>query len=190
MLLLLLSVVAVWAEALQPPPLPLHSSSRWILDANNRRVKLKCVNWGGHMEVNIPEGLHKQSVGFLAGWVADAGFNCVRLTYSTDMALRPDANVSTSFLEAAGPSGVSTESLGGLFASAVQKNGFLATATTRGVFGAVVDALWSRGVVTILDNHVSRASWCCGLEDGNGVSRQYASRLCLHSPVVAPFPNE
>lgn len=168
LLLLLLSTVVGVVQALEPPPLPLHSSSRWILDANDRRVKLKCINWGGHMEVNIPEGLHKQSVDYLAGWIADAGFNCVRLTYSIDMALHPDANVSTSFVEAAGPAGVSAESLGGLFATAVQKNPFLASATTIDVFGAVVDALWSRGVMTILDNHVSRASWCCNLEDGNG----------------------
>jgi hypothetical protein len=24
---------------------PLHTSSRWILDANNNRVKLRCANW-------------------------------------------------------------------------------------------------------------------------------------------------
>jgi hypothetical protein len=24
---------------------PLHTSDRWILDANNQRVKLRCANW-------------------------------------------------------------------------------------------------------------------------------------------------
>lgn len=37
------------------------------------------------------------------------------------------------------------------------------------MFARAVDALWARhGIVTVLDNHVSRASWCCDLTDGNG----------------------
>lgn len=49
--------------------IPLQSSSRWILDSNNARVKLRCINWAGHMEVHLPEGLHKQSISFLADWI-------------------------------------------------------------------------------------------------------------------------
>lgn len=58
----------------------LHTSGRWILNASNQRVKLRCVNWAGHMEVNIPEGLQHQPVATIAQWVASNGFNCVRLT--------------------------------------------------------------------------------------------------------------
>jgi hypothetical protein len=147
---------------------PLHTSSRWILDANNNRVKLRCINWAGHMEANVPEGLHKQSIDYLADWIKKQGFNCVRLTYSIDHALKPDLKVSDSFVAAAAASGASKDAMVGLYNQAVAKNPWLANATTRDAFGAVVDALWMRGVMTLLDNHVSRAGWCCNLTDGNG----------------------
>ncbi|KAJ2964720.1 hypothetical protein NQ176_g10774 [Zarea fungicola] len=75
------------AVTIDKPKVPLHSSSRWILGADNQRVKLRCINWAGHLEVNVPEGLHKQPVNYIASWIANQGFNCVRLTYSIDMAL-------------------------------------------------------------------------------------------------------
>ncbi|EHA50849.1 hypothetical protein MCOR27_010900 [Pyricularia oryzae] len=159
---------ATVATALDAPPLPLKASSRWIVNAENKRVKLKCINWGGHMEVNIPEGLHKQPVDFLAEWVANAGFNCVRLTYSTDMALNPGLMVSDSFRAAAPAAGVSAESMSDMYNTAVSKNPWLESASIIDAHAKVVDALWSKGVMTILDNHVSRASWCCNLDDGNG----------------------
>ncbi|KAK0723056.1 glycoside hydrolase family 5 protein [Lasiosphaeria miniovina] len=148
--------------------LPLKSSSRWILDANNQRVKLRCVNWAGHMETHIPEGLHRQSVEYIAGWIRRNNFNCVRLTYSTDHALDPARRVSDAFVAAGQAAGVSAAAMSGLYAAVVQHNPFVANATTRDVFGAVVDTLWANGVMTVLDNHVSRASWCCNLTDGNG----------------------
>ncbi|OIW33711.1 glycoside hydrolase family 5 protein [Coniochaeta ligniaria NRRL 30616] len=164
----LLLILGSLLPLVQSQALPLHTSSRWILDANNTRVKLRCINWAGHMETHVPEGLHKQSIDFLADWIAQQGFNCVRLTYSIDHALNPDLKVCDAFAAAAAASGASRDALVGLYNQAVAKNPFLATATTRDVYGAVVDALWSRGVMTLLDNHVSRASWCCNLTDGNG----------------------
>ncbi len=150
--------------------LPLHTSSRWILDANNARVKLRCINWAGHMQVNLPEGLHKQPIGVLADWIKAQGFNCVRLTYSIDLALQPNISIADTFQNAADPAGVPLADMTALYQAAVAVNPFLgySNTTARDVFGAVIDALWSRGVMTILDNHVSKASWCCNLDDGNG----------------------
>ncbi|TFK68059.1 glycoside hydrolase family 5 protein [Pluteus cervinus] len=170
---LLLSVVALGSLFLptvlsQGPPLPLHTSSRWILDNNNQRVKFRCVNWAGHMEANIPEGLHKQSIQWIAEYIATQGFNCVRLTYSIDMALNPDTKVSGSFSAAANATGVSIDAMNGLFSQVVSHNPSLQDASIRDVYGFVIDTLWSYGVMTILDNHVSKASWCCNVNDGNG----------------------
>ncbi|ERS96619.1 glucosyll hydrolase family 5 protein/cellulase [Sporothrix schenckii 1099-18] len=150
--------------------IPLHSSSRWILDSNNNRVKLRCINWAGHMEVNLPEGLHKQPISFLADWIRDQGFNCVRLTYSIDHALNPNTLVSDAFTNAATAAGVPLTNMTAMYNDAVAVNPFMgeATTTTRDVYDAVIDALWERGVMTLLDNHVSKASWCCDLTDGNG----------------------
>ena len=148
--------------------LPLHSSSRWIVDNNGNRVKFTCVNWAGHGEANIPEGLNKQSIDFIADMVKNQGFNCVRLTYSIDHALNPTLPVQDSFAIAAANSGVDPAVMTNIYNQVVEKNPFIANATTQDVFGTVVDALWARGVMTLLDNHVSKAQWCCNLTDGNG----------------------
>ncbi|PKS06797.1 hypothetical protein jhhlp_006872 [Lomentospora prolificans] len=152
----------------QKPSTPLSSSSRWILDANGSRVKLRCINWAGHMEANIPEGLHKQPITYIADWVASAGFNCVRLTYSIDMALNPGLSVRDSFRAAAAETRIAEDAMLGLYDSAVAMNPFLGGASVSDVFAKVIDELWQRGIMTILDNHVSKASWCCNLDDGNG----------------------
>ncbi|KAK4193960.1 glycoside hydrolase [Podospora australis] len=149
------------------PPLPLHSSSRWILDNAGQRVKLRCVNWAGHMETNIPEGLHRQSIDYIVDWIAAQGFNCVRLTYSTDLALHPSTPVSTSFETVARE--WSRPALAALYPTITALNPWITNATTvLDVFAQTVDRLFAKGVMTILDNHVSKASWCCNLTDGNG----------------------
>lgn len=141
--------------------LPLKTSSRWILDADGKRVKLRCVNWAGHLETNTPEGLNKQPVDHIADFVAAQGFNCVRLTYSIDHALNPNAPLSQSFTSAATAAGVDVSAMNSAYAQIVEKNPFAASGTTRDAYEAVISALWDRGVMTILDNHVSKASWCC-----------------------------
>lgn len=161
------SLPAVLAQD-DKPAVPLSSSGRWIVDSNGSRVKLRCINWPGHMEPNIPEGLSKQSVDYIADWIAGAGFNCVRLTFSVDMALGPDVSVEESFRTGANEAGVDEAAVMEQYDMAVEKNSFLADASRLDVFGAVEDALWERGLLTVLDNHVSKAKWCCNLDDGNG----------------------
>ncbi|KAG2017362.1 glycosyl hydrolase family 5 protein/cellulase [Coprinopsis cinerea AmutBmut pab1-1] len=147
----------------------LRSSGRWILDASTgQRVKLRCVNWAGHMETNIPEGLQHQPASTIAQWIATNRFNCVRLTFSIDMALNPNQRVSDSFTAAAGPAGVSVSEMQGLYNQALSKNPWLSSSTTRGAFARVIQELEARNVLVVLDNHVSRASWCCSTNDGNG----------------------
>ncbi|KAI1180430.1 glycoside hydrolase family 5 protein [Nemania sp. FL0916] len=148
--------------------LPLKTSSRWILDADGNRVKLRCINWAGHLEANTPEGLNKQSVDYIAGVIAAQGFNCVRLTYSIDHALNPNVPLSEAFTNAATAAGVDVNTMNSMYTQVVAKNPFAASGTNRDAYAAVIAALWNQGVMTILDNHVSKASWCCDLTDGNG----------------------
>ncbi|KAI1396119.1 glycoside hydrolase family 5 protein [Hypoxylon fuscum] len=159
---------AVLPAAVSSQKLPLSTSSRWILDADGQRVKLRCINWAGHQEANLPEGLNKQSIDYIADFISQQGFNCVRLTYSIDHALNPDVLVSDSFTAAAGAANVSATDMNSMYTSVAQNNPFVNGATTRAVFESVIAALWKRGVMTILDNHVSKASWCCNIDDGNG----------------------
>jgi len=152
-----------WAQTL-----PLSSTSRWIVDAKGDRVKFRCANWPGHLNANIPEGLSSQKLDIIVNWLADQGFNCVRLTYSIDMALAPNVSVSDSFLEGAKSAGINVTEFMNVYNTAVRLNPFLANSTRLEVFGNVIDALWNKGVMTVLDNHVSKAVWCCNYTDGNG----------------------
>ncbi|KFA75266.1 hypothetical protein S40288_00156 [Stachybotrys chartarum IBT 40288] len=179
----LLAIVSTLAPfvAAQKPAVPLSSNNRWILDNNDQRIKLRCINWAGHLEVNIPEGLHRQPISYIADWIADEGFNCVRLTFSIDMALNTQLGVQESFRAAASAAGVDEGALMELYDQAVEINPFLADATILDIFDAVESALWDRGVMTILDNHVSRAGWCCNLDDGNGWWRDAPIYLPVNS---------
>jgi endoglucanase len=166
--LLALAAAVLPMAAAQKPSVPLSSSGRWILDSNGQRIKLRCINWPGHMEANIPEGLHRQTIDYIADWIAGEGFNCVRLTFSIDMTLNPTLGVADSFRAGAASAGVDEGAVMALYDQALEKHPFFADASILDVFGAVEDALWERGVMTVLDNHVSKAKWCCNLDDGNG----------------------
>lgn len=160
----MLALASIASAQLQP----LHTSSRWILDSNNKRFKLKCINWAGHMEANIPEGLQHNSVEAIAKIVSDSGFNCVRLTFSIDMALDQNQKVKSSFDTLASRSGANSAAVADLWTRVKQKNSWIENASLGEAFGKVIDVLGARNVRVILDNHVSKAAWCCNLEDGNG----------------------
>ncbi|KAF2121229.1 glycoside hydrolase family 5 protein [Lophiotrema nucula] len=147
---------------------PLHTSSRWILDSSNRRFKLRCINWAGHMEASIPEGLQHASLDSITKLIADSGFNCVRLTFSIDMALNTRQKVSDSFSTLASRTGADATAVADLWTSVIEKNSWIENVSVLDTFGQVVDSLDARGVRVIMDNHVSHASWCCDLSDGNG----------------------
>ncbi|KAF7981816.1 hypothetical protein HWV62_31933 [Athelia sp. TMB] len=147
---------------------PLHTSGRWIVDSSQKRVKLRCTNWAGHLETNVPEGLQHQPVDTISAWIAANGFNCVRLTYSIDMALGPNVLVSDSFNQAAAKTGATNASFAALYSSAIEKNPFLTSATLLDTYTEVISSLATHNVAVILDNHVSKAIWCCNFTDGNG----------------------
>ena len=70
-------------RALQP--LPLSSSDRWIVDANNDHVPLVGINWPGAADTMLPEGLSYQSIAGIVGKISETGFNIVRLTFAIEM---------------------------------------------------------------------------------------------------------
>ncbi|KAH8600916.1 glycoside hydrolase superfamily [Bisporella sp. PMI_857] len=164
----LLLTIAGFSLSALAQKLPLSTSSRWILDSTGARVKLRAINWAGHGEANIPEGLHKQSIDHIADFIKANNFNAVRLTYSIDHALDPNKKVSDSFIAAAAASGIDVATMTNMYNNVVTKNPFIAGASNQDVFAAVIKALWNRGIMTVLDNHVSKASWCCNIDDGNG----------------------
>lgn len=180
MLWALASLAMPVAVALKPK-VPLSSSGRWIVDTAGQRVKLRCINWPGHMETNIPEGLHRQTIDYISDWIAEQGFNCVRLTFSVDMALDPTLKVQESFRQGAKAAGVDEAAVMELYKQALEKHPFFADASILDVFGAVEGALWERGIMTVLDNHVSKAKWCCNLDDGNGWWKDAPGYIAINS---------
>ncbi|EYF06416.1 glycoside hydrolase family 5 protein [Chondromyces apiculatus] len=130
------------------PALPLHTSGRWILDANDQRFKLASVSWYGAEEKDyVPAGLERADRRDIAKLVRTLGFNSVRLPWSNEMfELNP---VISDEVIAANPD--------------------LSGRRALDVFDAVIEALAHEGLVVILDNHVSIADWCCSDTDGNGL---------------------
>jgi endoglucanase len=135
----------------RPPPLPalpLSTSSRWIVDAAGRRVKLAGVNWFGAEELDhVVGGLDHQPLPLIARRIRQLGFNVVRVPWSNEM-VQTDPVIADERLAA---------------------NPTLQGKRAMGVLDAVVDALGAEGLMVVLCNHVSRAEWCCTDNDGNGL---------------------
>ena len=119
-----------------------------VVDSEGGRVKLACVNWyGAHMEAAVVNGLDTRPVADIASTIASLGFNCVRLPFSLEQ-FYDDPEVA--------PVRVSADpSLTGL--------------SSMEVLDATVAALTSVGVMVILNNHNSKAGWCCSEQDGEGL---------------------
>jgi endoglucanase len=127
---------------------PLHTDGRYILDGQGSRVKLASVNWYGAEELDyVVAGLEIEDLQAIAQRIKSMGFNSVRLPWSNELYARnPMVNNR-----------------------AVAANPALMGKYALDVFDAVVDALAQEGLLVILDNHMSRADWCCSSTDGNGL---------------------
>lgn len=133
-----------------PPrlPGPLHTDGRWIVDAEGRRVKLAGVNWSGaETQSFVVGGLDVRPLDDLAALVAAGGFNSVRLPWSNQL-VEEDPVVAADHLAA---------------------NRDLQGRHALEVLDAVVAALAKHGLMVVLDNHRSRADWCCDAEHGDGL---------------------
>ena len=65
--------------------LPLSSSDRWMVDANNNHVAYVGINWPGAADTMLPEGLGYQSIANIVQYISTTGFNAVRLTFAIEM---------------------------------------------------------------------------------------------------------
>ncbi len=132
----------------ETPTLPLHTLSRWIVDANNLRFKLAGVSWyGGEAPDLVPLGLDHADVHTIAHATKLLGFNSVRLPWANEL-YESNPVVSDALVSA---------------------NPALQGKTVLEVFDAVVAAIAQEGMVIILDNHRSRGDWCCDTAHGDGL---------------------
>ncbi|KAJ3949595.1 uncharacterized protein N0V96_000717 [Colletotrichum fioriniae] len=150
-------------------PLPLSVRDRDIVDARNATVALVGVNWAGHERTMLPEGLQYQSVAHIVERIAETGFNSVRLTFATEMVddivdRGGDVNLKTTLQNALGPEN------GTAVLKQILKNNpsFNESSKRLDVWDAVAAELGRQKIYVHLDNHVSKAGWCCTPYDGNG----------------------
>mmetsp|Transcript_18511 Transcript_18511/g.51523 ORF Transcript_18511/g.51523 Transcript_18511/m.51523 type:complete len:702 (-) Transcript_18511:157-2262(-) len=128
--------------------LPLRTNGRYIVDRLGGRVKWSCVNWhGGQQQSWVMGGLQAQPVRKVAARIASLGFNCVRLSYSTEAVVH-NPMVPHDRLTA---------------------NPQLYNKTFLECLDAVVAALSQEHVMMILNNHMSKAGWCCNINQDEGL---------------------
>lgn len=90
------------------PNAPFTADGRWIKDASGNTVNFAGVNWPGHGEVMIPEGLQYQSISTIVSKVKSLGMNVFRLTYAIELVDQiyanngEDVTIETAFVNALG----------------------------------------------------------------------------------------
>jgi len=127
---------------------PLHTEGYRIVDAAGHAVRLTSVNWYGFDQKEyVAGGLDHAPLETIIEQIRIIGVNSVRLPWANET-LEHDP-LPPAYAVAANP----------------QFKGKHAME----IMDAVIAALARAHIMVILDNHVSRADWCCSESDGNGL---------------------
>ncbi|GAB1312630.1 Putative beta--galactanase [Madurella fahalii] len=148
---------------------PFTTSGRWITDASGANITHVGVNWPGHGEVMIPEGLQHQAIPTIVSKIKSLGMNAIRLTYAIEMIDQIYDNGDRDVtIEVALTSALGHENGSKILERVIQNNPSFSSTTTRlQVFDAVAAECARQEIYIALDNHVSKAGWCCNPLDGN-----------------------
>ncbi|MGI8448089.1 MAG: cellulase family glycosylhydrolase [Streptosporangiaceae bacterium] len=147
------------APAATSPPVssPLHTSGRWIENAQGQRVKLASVNWDGTESAQaVVGGLGHKTIDQIATWLAAAGFNSVRIPWSNYMYEHDPVVSQLPACENA-------------YHDCLAANPGLRGLDALSILDQVINTLGQHGLGVILDDHNSDAEWCCNTSDGNGL---------------------
>ncbi|KAJ5706629.1 hypothetical protein N7488_006430 [Penicillium malachiteum] len=125
---------------------PFHTQGRHIKDARGNIIKLASINWYGASDIDfVPGGLEVRHRDEIARLIRALGFNSVRLPYADELVHRnPLVNQSKI---AANLDLI----IDGLSPPALD------------VYHAVVESLTAAGLLVIVNNHITTATWCCGI---------------------------
>ncbi|KAI8958038.1 glycoside hydrolase family 5 protein [Daldinia sp. FL1419] len=170
-----LAIVGVFASASSNTPRatwpngPFVTSGRWIHDAAGSTVTYVGVNWPGSLDTMIPEGLQYQSVKSIVSRVKSLGMNTIRLTYATEMIdqyydnEKTDVTIQKALADVLGQNGGKA-----VLDKIIANNPSFDEKTTRlQVFDAIAAECAKQEIYVHLDNHISKAGWCCSPLDGN-----------------------
>ncbi|KAF4454303.1 Beta-16-galactanase, partial [Fusarium albosuccineum] len=144
---------------------PFTVDDRWVKDAFGNTVHFAGTNWPGHGEVMVPEGLQYRSVAQIVSQIKSSGMNAVRLTYAIEMIDQiydndgKDIDLETTFIQGLGQSNGTK-----VLQQVLKHNPRFTKKTTR--LQATAE-LARRKIYILLDNHMSKAKWCCSGTDGN-----------------------
>ncbi|GLI81760.1 hypothetical protein PoHVEF18_010149 [Penicillium ochrochloron] len=131
---------------------PFHAKGRHILDAKGIPLKLASLNWYGASDTDfVPGGLEVQHRDAIAALIRDLGFNSVRLPYADEIVINNpviEPSVIAANLD--------------LFSNSSQTDGHTSVRALD-VFHAVVESLTAAGLLVIVNNHITQATWCCGI---------------------------
>jgi hypothetical protein len=117
----------------------------------------------------IPEGLQHSSVKDIVSWFPKLGLNSVRLTFAIEMVDDYYNNSPNQTLEKTVKNALGETNGTIVLGQILEKNPEFTKEMTRlEVWDAVAREFASQNVIVHLDNHVSKAFWCCGENDGNG----------------------
>jgi endoglucanase len=144
---LAMASVAARGQQLVVEP-PFQTRGHQILDASGHPVRLTSVNWYGFDQKEfVVGGLDHAPLGTIVSKIAALGVNSVRMPWANETLERDPAVPEY----------------------AVSANPQFKGKRAMEIMDAVVDALAKAHIMVILDNHVSRADWCCSEKDGNGL---------------------
>ncbi|RAK81952.1 cellulase family protein [Aspergillus fijiensis CBS 313.89] len=147
---------------------PLSTSGRWIVDSDGNNVTYAGVNWPGAAEAMLPEGLQYQSIEYIVSKIKSLGMNVIRLTFAIEMIddiydNGADVPIKTSLINALGETNGTA-----VYNDIISNNPQFNDETTRlQVYDAVANECYKQGIYVHLDNHISKAMWCCSTTDGN-----------------------
>ncbi|PWY97753.1 glycoside hydrolase [Testicularia cyperi] len=148
---------------------PFYTSGRDIKNANGQTVTFVGTNWPGSGETMIPEGIEFRPIAEIVQMMKYVGYNFVRHTYPIQMIDQiyenngQDVSVYKALTEAMGQTNGTR-----IMNMISQQNPEITKDTTRlEVYDLIAKEEAKQGILMHLDNHISRAMWCCSHTDGN-----------------------
>ncbi|KAJ5390925.1 glycoside hydrolase family 5 protein [Penicillium cataractarum] len=149
---------------------PFSTKGRDIVNSRGDVIQWAGVNWPGHLETMIPEGLEFKSAEDILDDMAGIGFNFIRLTYAVEMIDQIyDRNGKDVPLEEAMIEGLGQVNGTKVTRDIVSRNPQWTSNTTRlEIWSDITRLALQKGIFIHPDTQMSTAEWCCSHTDGNG----------------------
>ncbi|KAM5385729.1 hypothetical protein ACJZ2D_000928 [Fusarium nematophilum] len=148
---------------------PLSTDGNRIVDHLGDTFIYAGVNWPGEGETMIPEGLQYSSIADIVAKIKSLKMNSVRMGWATEMIDDILDNGGDVTLKETMARVLGAEHGEIIVSQILERNPQFTENTTRlQVWDAVAAELHRAQLHMIVNNHLSKAIWCCSPDDGNG----------------------